>query len=158
MATKVVISIASDNELVYTEGEESESRIVDTETLSDDYWTWPFLLEIAAYCSVSKVLAARYPQHVRHLQWVLYSTAQDPSRITLVHSLKYLMSIWSSDCTASSQCIAPPSKKLLADRELRKILSRVGQLQKALKANGGDPATLKPLEDIGNTRQYSRFF
>ena len=151
--SKVKISIVSDTELAYTEGEQSESRYVDLETVSEEYWSWAFLLEIAAYMSISEFLANRYPAHVNHLQWVLYHTSEDPSRTRLVHSMRYLMSIWSADCTASDKCIARPSKAMLGDRELLKLLQRYGQLQTALKDSGGNIPAPLPLNDFTKYEQ-----
>jgi len=86
------------------------------------FWTPVLVREICAYLVESQYLQKKYPRHLEHLAWTAFSKPYLPDHVDLVLSLQQLLRVWMADCVTDDKCIGRPSRRMLEDRELRKIL------------------------------------
>lgn len=100
---------------------------------SEAFWSYLELLEIASYLHDAPRLRANFQSLVLNLGWELYHQVTKPSRADLVHAMKLLLTKWMLTCSEAEECIAPPSRRMLADDELVKVIKAFQKLQNEKK-------------------------
>ena len=121
------ISVVADDEIRLKTNEGTYIQKLVHEKVGQNpevYWTSQWVREIVSYMTECVYLQKRYPKFVEHLAWTAYSPVNMPQHADLVRSLRMLLTVWLKDCVESETCIAPPSRAMLADRELRKMLKK----------------------------------
>jgi hypothetical protein len=129
------ISVAADDEVrVITDVSDPNSAAQKIVTAKEggssaEFWTYKELLEIASYLHDSVDLQKAYPKDIELMGFVLYHDPADPPRSALVTSLKNVLTKWMLSCSKDDNCLAPPSRRLMQDSELRKILLSYNKLR-----------------------------
>jgi len=135
----MTISVVADDEVrVQNDGKYVQKLIHPKVGLNPEvYWTSTWVREIVSYLTECDYLQKRYPKFIEHLAWTAYAPVQMPTHDSLVNSLRMLLTVWLKDCVESETCIAPPSRTMLRDRELFKILKRYKTLKESMERDDG---------------------
>lgn len=123
--------VADDEIMVERPGFEPSQKMfsLNPEANSKLYWTPVLTREIASYLVQSQYLQKRYPSHLAHLAWTAFSKPYIPDHVDLVLSIQQLLRVWIADCVRDDKCIAKPSRRMMNDRELAKILRAYNALK-----------------------------
>lgn len=119
------IIVTADDELrvVTSDGTVAQKLVTGKTGLGGhDAWNMRELLEIASYLHDSPKLREHFERVVDALGWVLYHQPENPTRKDLTNVMRLLMTCWSMYCSQSEDCIAPPSRRMLSDHAMRKVL------------------------------------
>ena len=104
------------------------------------YWSPAWIRELVSYLTTNKYLQNRYPKYINFLIWHAYRLPSLPDHAQLVDALQLLLGAWMSDCANDNTCLAPPSRRMLQDREIAKILVSYDKMKTAIKTAQADPA------------------
>ena len=130
------IAVVSSNELrlTFRDKKDSTPRFSQkyvSATPGDERTTYSHnvLLSIGTLLARSSKLNKSYPYRIHNLKHILFSKESPPSLSELAKSIRHLLAAWSMDCESDEKCIRPPSRKTLMNPEMRKVISKLQQLE-----------------------------
>jgi hypothetical protein len=139
---KLLISCVADDEVrVVSQETDGSSNATAQKLLSEDpradpaiYWSPRWVRELVSYIVTCKYLQQRYRSHVNFIMWTAFRSPEMPDHAELVRATKMLLAKWTVDCSRDNTCLAPPSRRMLADNEIRKVLTSYDDMKKAVIA------------------------
>jgi hypothetical protein len=123
--------VVSSNELRMRDGKRVAQKQLsyDPTASSARYWSPTALLDIAALLCYDKAVQKRYPRHIEHLAWVLAARPGTPSHAEVVESMLNFMEKFTIDCRSSDECLPPPSREMLNNKDVKKVVDRFQALK-----------------------------
>jgi len=148
-STKLYISCVADDELRVKTGEKdgaTAQKLLSEDPRADPavYWSPKWVREIVSHFAMNKQLQERYRSYINYLVWTAFRKPELPDHAELVIALKMLLAKWTVDCTRDETCLAPPSRRMLADTEIRKVLASYSKMKNAVEK----AKTSKKIEDL----------
>ena len=153
---KLHISCVADDEVRVISGEPGGGgeRPTAQKLLSEDpradpaiYWSPRWVRELVSYLVTCKYLQERYRSYINFLIWTAFRSPELPDHGELVRATKLLLAKWTVDCSRDDTCLAPPSRRMLADNEIRKVLTSYSEMKKAVIAQkAGNSALLDAIK------------
>ena len=149
---KLFISCVADDEVRVVSGDDSgggnatAQKLLSEDSRADPaiYWSPRWVRELVSYLVTCKYLQERYRTYVNFLIWTAFRSPELPDHGELVRATKLLLGKWTVDCSRDDTCLAPPSRRMLADNEIRKVLTSYSDMKKAVIAakDGSDLSVL----------------
>jgi hypothetical protein len=158
--SKLTISIVADDEVrIITDSGEAQ-KLFSENPNSDPIlnWTPKWTREIISYLVTSEYMQSRYRDYINYLIYVGFRKPEYPEHAKLVFALKLLLGRWMTDCAADGTCLAPPSRRMLQDSEMKKVLSSYMKMSKAIeiaKSSENLTDTKAALNDIHTSNDTS---
>ena len=98
------------------------------------HWTYDELQDIGCFLHDAPEFKTQQFEKHKHLIVNLgYVLTHEHDRHSLVKAMLFLMNAWFEVCTNDQDCIAPPSRAALGDKQQLKILSAIDGLAAALE-------------------------
>jgi hypothetical protein len=132
---KLYISCVADDEVrVVGEDNVAAQKLLSEDERADPviYWTPRWVRELVSYLVTCKYLQERYRSHINFLIWTAFRSPELPDHAELVRATKMLLAKWTVDCSRDDTCLAPPSRRMLADNEIRKVLTSYAEMKTAI--------------------------
>jgi len=127
------IDITAEDEFRFkTDDIVTQKRISDKEGPEEEVYNPFWTREIASFLCQQPYLHTKWPEEMAFLQWTLFHKETVPSHSSVVRALRLLMRQWMFACSQDTNCLAPPSRKMMEDEEFKKIfnfLSKKGQVK-----------------------------
>jgi len=146
------LSICGPNEIRITDlcsGEVRQKYVALTSESDEAYWTYEELLDIGALLHDAPEFKTQ--QFIEHKHLILHLGSvlvERPPRDKLVPAMLFLMHAWYNTCLQDRQCIPPPSRANLKDKQQRKVYAAIDELKFALQqakyTNAVDKSTRVP--------------
>lgn len=139
---KLFISCVADDEVRVVSGvKDGGTSATAQKLLSEDsradpsiYWSPRWVRELVSYIVTCQYLQERYRSYVNFLIWTAFHSPELPDHAELVRATKLLLAKWTFDCSRDDTCLAPPSRRMLADNEIRKVLDSYSEMQRVVIA------------------------
>jgi hypothetical protein len=132
---KLYISVVADDEVRFISDTKATAQKLLSENPQADpaiYWSPRWVREIVSYLITCDYLQQRYRTYINYLIVVACSKPEFPDHIALVKATKLLLGKWTYDCGRDDTCLAPPSRRMLADNEIKKVLTSYATMQRAI--------------------------
>lgn len=142
--TTVKLSVAASDEIRVqitggsSSGLSAQKLVSEKDGDTTKYWSFPWILEISSYLYESTELRTAYPALIDNLGFVLYSTRDLPSRLSVVIALKQVLVAWTVACSKDRDCLAPLPLKITQDPDITKLLKKYADLKKKYQATLGN--------------------
>jgi len=132
VSTPFTAWVVASDELRFKDGSRTAQKQIsyDPTASSARYWSPSSLLDIAALLCYSDDMRKRYPANISHLAWVLAARPGVPSHAEVVQSMLALLERFTYDCRKNAECLPPPSRAMLKNADVSKIVDRFATLQK----------------------------
>lgn len=137
---KLFISCVADDEVRVVSGDSgtgaTAQKLLNEDPRADPaiYWSARWVRELVSYLVTCKYLQERYRSYINYLIWTAFRSPELPDHAELVRATKLLLAKWTVDCSRDETCLAPPSRRMLNDSEIRKVLTSYAEMKKAVIA------------------------
>jgi hypothetical protein len=132
--SKLTISVVADDEVRVSTGQgEAQKMFNESETADPTlFWSPKWVREIVSYLVTSEYMQKRYREYINYIIWTAFRVPDFPDHGKLVFATKLLLGKWMSDCAADETCLAPPSRRMLQDDEMKKVLTSYMSMSKKI--------------------------